>query len=125
MIRLHDHIMPIGSSYKESKSAQGLHAVLASEHVCKIISQVEPIKEEEEKAPEEECGIGDMAAATFVYKCSVLRGVLAIAAATIFGKVSECVYCWFKLQHSSKRSILSLPQKEATLKISHTGFTLD
>nr|GEX75984.1 hypothetical protein [Tanacetum cinerariifolium] len=37
--------------------------------------RVEPIKEEEEKAPEEECGIGDMAAATFVYKCSASRGV--------------------------------------------------
>ncbi|GKD65197.1 hypothetical protein Tco_1307305, partial [Tanacetum coccineum] len=38
-------------------------------------SQVEPIKQEEEKAPEKECGIGDMAAATFVCKCSALRGV--------------------------------------------------
>ncbi|GJT31930.1 hypothetical protein Tco_0922349 [Tanacetum coccineum] len=49
-------------------------------------SQVEPIKQEEEKAPEEECGIGDMAAATFVCKCSALRGV------------------WLSLlQHSSER----------------------
>ncbi|GKB10214.1 hypothetical protein Tco_0844137, partial [Tanacetum coccineum] len=38
-------------------------------------SRVEPIKEEEEKAPEEERGSGDMAAATFLCKCSTLRGV--------------------------------------------------
>ncbi|GJU31758.1 ALP1-like protein isoform X1 [Tanacetum coccineum] len=38
-------------------------------------SRVEPIKEEEEKAPEEERGSGDMAAATFLCKCSTLMGV--------------------------------------------------
>nr|GEW37445.1 zinc finger, CCHC-type [Tanacetum cinerariifolium] len=53
-------------------------------------SQIKPIKEEEEKAPpEKECGIGDMAAATFVYKCLALRGVLAIAAATFFEKIKN------------------------------------
>ncbi|GKA84853.1 hypothetical protein Tco_0806507 [Tanacetum coccineum] len=46
-----------------------LNLKMASE--CKV----EPIKEEEERAPEEEGGIGDIAAVTFVYKCSASRGV--------------------------------------------------
>ncbi|GJW98202.1 hypothetical protein Tco_0180010 [Tanacetum coccineum] len=52
------------ASYKDI-----LNLKMASE--CKV----EPIKEEEERAPEEEGGIGDIAAVTFVYKCSASRGV--------------------------------------------------
>nr|GEY14141.1 reverse transcriptase domain-containing protein [Tanacetum cinerariifolium] len=53
---------------------------------CGSLVVFDPIKEEKEKAPEEERGSGDMAAATFLCKCSTLRGV----------RLSL-------LQHSSKR----------------------